>query len=345
MTTSNKCQGTIHTCEVSADGFGTTQDFIKTQRARLERLERQWREWTAKYSGGAKSSEEYAQAYEELADMTEELGKISKMTNLSGVFGQGGFLVSDQANNLGNLMASQYNVLLTRNLPGDLAGVREGRRENALEAWGMMKGAGMVAGTRGLVLGSRVQMMRDVSSSLRKYNNAKTLSKELAAAKPDASVKPPFDNAQRTPGKIPEPVSPPVKTGVAIGAVTPKYNFKPPLSSRHKLKNVKQKSAKKNKNTVAEPHIDMKSDIEGINRGLGSRDGNLHTINGRTYEVSGDHLVPHSGPGFHPLNRGEFEALGIFNTLGNTPRAFEIAQRAAGNAGATKGLEMWRLGQ
>jgi hypothetical protein len=167
MTTPNKCKGTVHTCKVDFDGFGTTQDFIKTQQARLDRLKRQWYEWTAKYSGGAKTSEEYAQAYGELADMTEELGKIHKMSSMSGVFAQGGASVAAEAETLGSSMASQYNILLTRDLPSDLPGVQDARRENALRAWGMMKSGGF-AGAAGIMSKSRIQSMRDVASSLRR---------------------------------------------------------------------------------------------------------------------------------------------------------------------------------
>lgn len=122
--------------------------------------------------------------------------------------------------------------------------------------------------------------------------------------------------------------------------------YSPPLRSRHSVRDVKQGGVKKAKNTVSEPHIDMNADVAAINRGEGTREGNLFTINGRTYELSnGDHLVPHSGSGFHNLSRGEFDALGIFNKFGDTPQAREIAQRVAGPDGVTRALEVWRLGQ
>ena len=129
------------------------------------------------------------------------------------------------------------------------------------------------------------------------------------------------------------------------GVHVKKLQFSPPLKSRHSIRNVKQGGVKKNRNTVAEPHVDMNADVAAINRGEGVRDGNLFTVNGRTYELFDDHLVPHSGPGFHTLNRGEFDALGVFNKLGDTPGAREIAVKVAGEAGANKALEVWRLGQ
>lgn len=126
----------------------------------------------------------------------------------------------------------------------------------------------------------------------------------------------------------------------------PKSSYKPPLKSRHSIRNVKQGGVKKAVNTVAEPGIDMNADVALINAGEGTRSGNLFTVNGRTYElVNGDHLVPHSGPGFHTLSRGEFDALGVFNKFGDTPQARAIAEKVAGAQGAARALDVWRLGQ
>jgi hypothetical protein len=38
-------------------------------------------------------------------------------------------------------------------------------------------------------------------------------------------------------------------------------------------------------------------------------------------------LYPISGPGFHQMNRGAFQALGVFNKFGNTPEAHAILAR------------------
>jgi hypothetical protein len=106
-----------------------------------------------------------------------------------------------------------------------------------------------------------------------------------------------------------------------------------------------ENSRPKGKNTVADPSVDMKSDVEAINNGQGTRSGNLYTVNGRTYERFDNHLVPHSGPGFHSLDRGEFKALGIFNSQGNTPQALQNAIRTTNDATPQRALEIWRLGQ
>lgn len=123
------------------------------------------------------------------------------------------------------------------------------------------------------------------------------------------------------------------------------FNFNPPLKARHSIRNVKQGGYKREKNTVAEPDVDMRAEVEAINNGHGRRDGDFYTLGERTYQRIEGHLVPHSGPGFHPLNRGEFDALGIFNKFGDTPRAMEIAVRVAGSDGASRALEVWRLGK
>lgn len=123
------------------------------------------------------------------------------------------------------------------------------------------------------------------------------------------------------------------------------FNFNPPLKSRHSIRNIKQGGYKREKNTVAEPDVDMRAEVEAINNGHGRRDGDFYTLGERTYQRIEDHLVPHSGPGFHPLSRGEFDALGIFNKFGDTPRAMEIAVRVAGSDGASRALGVWRLGK
>lgn len=166
-----------------------------------------------------------------------------------------------------------------------------------------------------------------------------------------------WERLVRNPKLQPKSVSGPTKSATtpeAAGdsglrpakAKVPLKKFAPPLKARHSIKHVKQGGVKKAKNTVAEPNIDMNADVESINRGEGTRNGNLYTVNGRTYElVNGDHLVPHSGPGFHNLNRGELDALGIFNKLGNTEKSRELASRVAGAQGAANALRIWRLGQ
>jgi hypothetical protein len=142
------------------------------------------------------------------------------------------------------------------------------------------------------------------------------------------------------------PLEPGVRPSSGVVVKRPVQNFGSPLPARHNIRSVRQGGLKKGKNTVAEPGIDMKADVDAINAGQGTRDGNFYTVNGRTYElVRGDHLVPSSGSGFHSLNRGEFDALGIFNKFGDTPQAFGYATNVAGEAGANRALSIWRLGQ
>lgn len=65
-----------------------------------------------------------------------------------------------------------------------------------------------------------------------------------------------------------------------------------------------ENSKSSEKNTMIEPEIDVPADVDAINQGLGTRNGNEYTINGRTYEVQHGSLIPKSGIGFHPLSQG-----------------------------------------
>jgi hypothetical protein len=90
----------------------------------------------------------------------------------------------------------------------------------------------------------------------------------------------------------------------------------------------------------------MNADVAAINRGEGSRVGNSFTINGRTYLIAGetgDHLVPEVGAGFHTLNRGEFDALGIFNKFGDTEKGWEYAGKVADSASVQRAFSVWQL--
>lgn len=73
---------------------------------------------------------------------------------------------------------------------------------------------------------------------------------------------------------------------------------------------------------MVESWVDMRADIDAINRGDATRDGNRFSINGRLYVSKGDGgSFPVSGPGVHQLGRGAFKALGVYNELGMTDAA------------------------
>jgi hypothetical protein len=108
----------------------------------------------------------------------------------------------------------------------------------------------------------------------------------------------------------------------------------------------------KDLNTVIEPGVPVAEDIAAINAGLVPRVGDLFVVNGRTYQVvGGNHLTPVSGPGFHPLERPAFQALGVYNKFGNTPRANEILDQMAKTdpkltqAQREAALRAWQAGQ
>jgi hypothetical protein len=73
---------------------------------------------------------------------------------------------------------------------------------------------------------------------------------------------------------------------------------------------------------VVESWVDLPADIDAINRGQATRNGNRFSINGREYVSKGDGgSYPVSGPGVHQLGRGAFKALGVYNELGMTHAA------------------------
>jgi hypothetical protein len=54
-------------------------------------------------------------------------------------------------------------------------------------------------------------------------------------------------------------------------------------------------------------------------------------------------LCPISGPGFHQLNRGAFQALGVLNKFGNSPHAHDILAKMkhVGPAEVEAALKAW----
>lgn len=94
---------------------------------------------------------------------------------------------------------------------------------------------------------------------------------------------------------------------------------------RHRLARVTQTTTAKPMNSVIEPWVDINEDVAAINRGEAQRQGETYTVHGRTYRLkpSGT-LYPVSGVGIHPLRRGAFNALGVYNQFGLSPRAEEL---------------------
>jgi hypothetical protein len=89
---------------------------------------------------------------------------------------------------------------------------------------------------------------------------------------------------------------------------------------RHWGATVTQKTVAKNLNTVIEPGVDVAGDVAAIRAGRATRVDGQYVVNGRTYGVHDGALYPVSGPGFHQLNRGSFQALGMLNKVGDTAR-------------------------
>src|SRR5215216_5964472 len=106
------------------------------------------------------------------------------------------------------------------------------------------------------------------------------------------------------------------------GARVPFPPARIPNRHRHDSTRVRQSTRRRRTNTVADVTVDMRADIDAINRGEAARVGDLWTIQGRAYRVGADgHSWPVSGPGFHTLDRRAFLALAVYNEHGLTDTA------------------------
>lgn len=101
---------------------------------------------------------------------------------------------------------------------------------------------------------------------------------------------------------------------------------------RHIYSKINQNTTVKDKNTVIEPGVDYKKDIEDIKQGKAKYDAQNRQfeVNGRTYEIhnkprqNGDYRsFPIGGKGTHQLNRGEFKAFQEYKTHSNNPQLLE----------------------
>ncbi|MFY7886278.1 MAG: hypothetical protein ACOVOV_15685 [Dolichospermum sp.] len=107
-------------------------------------------------------------------------------------------------------------------------------------------------------------------------------------------------------------------------------------ADRHYLSKVNQKSCKHDINTVIEPRVNVNDDMKAIRTGKATyrnENGNhTYIVNGRTYGVhtekkSFGRTYPMRGDGFHTLNRGAYQALGVYNENGKTPQAQKALDR------------------
>jgi hypothetical protein len=96
---------------------------------------------------------------------------------------------------------------------------------------------------------------------------------------------------------------------------------------RHWAATVDQGTVAKEVNTVIEPGVDVAADVTAIRSGQAARVKGDFVFQGRTYGVHNGTLFPISGPGFHRLTRPQFKALGVYNEVGNVPRAAEILDK------------------
>jgi len=132
-------------------------------------------------------------------------------------------------------------------------------------------------------------------------------------------------------GQAPDPGGqslPPNATGrLKPAASVP--NALAPLTNRHNASRINKDSVTKTKNTVILPGIDIQPDLQAIREGRAMRDGPYYAVNGRYYGIhEGSRIYPEQGPGLMTLDRGAFRALGIYNSLGETPDAEQRLDRA-----------------
>lgn len=99
-------------------------------------------------------------------------------------------------------------------------------------------------------------------------------------------------------------------------------NFRRP-NDRQFFSKIKQKtSAHSDKNTVIMPWVDVNADVAAINSGNVTPVKGIYTVNGRSYAVHDNGtLYPTTGDGFVTLNRAEYNALGVYNSFGDTALA------------------------
>jgi uncharacterized Zn-binding protein involved in type VI secretion len=104
----------------------------------------------------------------------------------------------------------------------------------------------------------------------------------------------------------------------------PVPNASPP-NPRHYPRRVKQNTYAQEYNTMILPSTDIRPDLAAIQSGRAMRDGDYYVVSDRYYGIhQNGNTYPVQGPGFVRLDRGSFKALGLYNKLGETPRAEEI---------------------
>jgi hypothetical protein len=135
------------------------------------------------------------------------------------------------------------------------------------------------------------------------------------------------------------------------GSAERPVDIRPPVA-RHYARQVDQRTMAKSTNSVVEPRIDVKADVEAIRTGcarIGRTPGGevSYSVNGRTYGAHANGtLYPIEGDGIHVLDRGTFQALGVYNKFGNTSRAAEILDSmGAGANQRASALSVWKTYQ
>lgn len=91
---------------------------------------------------------------------------------------------------------------------------------------------------------------------------------------------------------------------------------------RHFLRRINKDTVRKKTNSVFAPDVNVRADIDAINRGEAVRQGQHWQVNGRRYMIEATgRAFPVDGEGVYRLTRGQYAALAAYNEYGETEAA------------------------
>jgi hypothetical protein len=131
-------------------------------------------------------------------------------------------------------------------------------------------------------------------------------------------------------GALPEAAA----VGTDSGRLLTLRALRPP-NVRHYAGRVTQSSRAAEKNSVFEPWVPAQDDVSAIRSGKATYSRGQWLVNGRVYAEHDGTLYPVSGAGVHELDRSTYKALGVYNSLMDTPNAARIPS-ILGNMGVTE---------
>ncbi|MBA2469803.1 MAG: hypothetical protein H0V37_10400 [Chloroflexia bacterium] len=118
---------------------------------------------------------------------------------------------------------------------------------------------------------------------------------------------------------------------------------------RHRLTSFRSGSHRKAQNSLIEPWVDVRADLDAMNNGDGIYDPTTRRVwvNGRLYGMHENGTTfPIEGDGIIPVNRATYKALTIMRRYNgvNEPSRYEIARDTAiGLADRNEAVRIWEL--